>query len=111
MTNPTAKFLTSSALLTIGVVLMMLNVSWLTFLGLALVFFAGYYSPQGQVSQKAILLCLVGAVFSLLAGGNPLVPEPYEAWRPLYLLMLCGVWVWGLASEYRAWRAGKQSGK
>jgi hypothetical protein len=108
MENPTTRLIVYSTLMTLGVVLMLLGISWLMFLGLALVMLAEFLSSRRR-GLRGFLLWAAAAIAILLRdlhNGNAFVQGP----KPLLLgIVLGGVWLWAVASEFQRWRTGGKS--
>jgi hypothetical protein len=103
------KFVAQAGLFSVGVALMLMDISSLTFLGLGVVILSGYFSPQRRFSRKALVLCLTGVVLGLLRGRAAFSPHPIALLYPVYASGLTLIWACGLVYDYRAWRAFKEA--
>jgi len=110
MNNPRTRLVTFATLLTVGIALMLLHISWLSCVGLGLIVLASRFSSRVKSRADWILaLFLYGtgaAVF--LAGGwldrSILHGSPPRKW---YVILLVAAWLLGLASECSRWRKGR----
>ena len=80
----------SLMLLTVGVGVMLIGISWLTFFGLALVVVSTSTSANRRARVIAVLLCLAGAVFGLTRGSRAFSRDQVEWW---YVVVLTGSWL------------------
>lgn len=101
MNNSDMRFALTLSLLTAGLGLMLVGMSWLTFLGLALVVFSDSYMSRRQPKPMALWVCLAGVVLGLMRGSRAFSRTPPEWWDATVLV---GVWLWGVFSEFRRWR-------
>ena len=106
--NPNARqFIVYSALLTIGVILMFIGISWLTFTGLTIALLSSFFSSQWPASSRILFPLLISFGWAVLQfvlsmrDGDIFRGRSPPLW---YWALLTGVWFWGIASEYRRWR-------
>jgi hypothetical protein len=110
MENPTTRLIVYSTLMTLGVVLMLVGISWLMFLGLALVMLAELLST-GRRGLRGFLVYAAVAIAILLRDmhdGVAFAQSPKPLW---FWIALGCAWLWAIASEFQRWRTGGQSGR
>ncbi len=112
MKNSSTRFATLSLLMTIGVVLMLIGITWLLFLGLTLIGLASYFFTQdhqvGGYRHKILLFIAACAfVFLLLAliDGDAFVRQPQPMW-----ISMSAVWLWTIVCEFRRWQKNRNRG-
>jgi len=105
--NSSARlFAVYATLFSFGAVLMMVGISWITFLGLALVLLSLFFSSarsSGSRNLLPLVICLAGSIFQLVCSirtGDILARTPPKMW---YVFLICGVWICCLLSEYLQW--------
>jgi hypothetical protein len=98
------------SLLTLGAVLMLTGVGWLTFLGLALVslteFFVSEKSYKGRLSSY--LFCVGATILILIAElceGEAFVPKARPLW---FWILVVGLWAWGIVTQFRKWQKRRE---
>ena len=98
-----------ATLMTLGVILMLLGISWLMFLGLALIMLATYSFSQKQASGRVgtFLFLSAAAVFVLISDlhdGDAFVQKTRPLW---FWIVLAGAWLFGIISEFRRYQKSK----
>jgi hypothetical protein len=110
MKNGSTRLVIYSTLMTLGVVLMLLGISWLMFLGLALIMLAAFFSSKQQDGGRRLagfLLYAGGAVAFLvwdLRDGDAFVQKSPPVW---FWTALAVAWTWGIVSEFHWWRKNR----
>ena len=90
-------------LMTVGVVLILINISWLTFLGLGVVLLSSFYSSRWPASSRALwpfVVCLLGAILQLsqdVYRGDIFNRKPVPMWL---FIILTAMWLFGISMEY-----------
>ena len=95
----------SLGLLTAGVGLMLVGLSWLTFLGLALVILSESHAYDRKLNSTALWICFAGAVLGLIQGSHSFSRTPPAWW---YVAMLVGIWIFGSFRQLGRWRANRR---
>ena len=109
MKNPSNRLLVYSALMTLGVILMLIGISWLMFFGLALNVLATYSFPQKRARGgiRLFLFLSGAAVFLLISDlhdGDSFVQKTRPLW---FWVVLAGAWLFGIISEFRRYQKSK----
>jgi hypothetical protein len=106
MEDSSTRLVISTTLMTLGIVLMLLGISWLVFLGLALIMLSGLFPSQKADSRGlvAFMIYAAGALMFLildLHDGDAFVQETQPLW---FRIAMVGTWFWSVISEFRRWR-------
>jgi hypothetical protein len=108
----TKQFITYSTLFTVGIILMLLGISWLTFIGATVVLLSSFFSSRWPASFRIFLplfIFLGGAVVDFIwsiRDGDIFSRTPPPLW---FFALLIGALLWGVISEYRSWQRGRSS--
>ncbi len=100
------KLVIYSALVALGVILMLLGVSWLTFLGLALMMLAPHFSSRkvGGAALAAFLFpaaCAVAFLFVEMHRGAAFTTTPRPLW---FWILVVGAGMWAITGQFWRWR-------
>jgi hypothetical protein len=109
MEIPSTKLVIYSALTALGVILMLVGISWLTFLGLALMMLAAHFASHkvGGAGLAAFVLCAASAIlflFSDMHRGTAFAPKPQPLW---FWIVVIGAGGLGILDQFRRWRRGR----
>jgi hypothetical protein len=107
MDNSKTRLLIYSMLMTLGVILILLGISWLMFLGAALIVLAAFFSSKQKAGSRRLmgfLLYAAGAVVFLfwdMHDGYAFAQKkpPIWAW-----VLIIGAGLGGIISEFWRWR-------
>jgi hypothetical protein len=102
MKSDTRLALTLS-LLTAGVGLMLVGMTWLSFLGVALVVLSDSCASGRRPNSAALWVCLAAVVWILMRDGRSAFSRSTPEWW--YIAGLVGVWCWGMIRAFLRRRA------
>jgi hypothetical protein len=106
------KLMIHSTLWALGVVLMLLGITWLMFLGLGLIMLASFFSSQRRPGGRRLAVFLmyalaaVAILFRDLHAGVAFTQEALPWWFGIVIL---GVGLWAVLSELSRWRRSRNS--
>ena len=110
MRNPNLRLIIYAALMTVGVALMLLGITWLMFFGVALIVLAAYFSSRPWVSARhgvGFVVILAAAVDTLVRHshqGDAFARETMPLWFWVSMIVL---WLWAVLSEFhKSWKNG-----
>lgn len=104
------KLMIHSTLWALGVVLMLLGITWLMFLGLGLIMLASLFSSERRTGRRRLVAFLFYAVaaaailFRDLHAGVAFAQEALPWW---FWIVIIGVGLWGILSELGRWRKSR----
>jgi hypothetical protein len=107
MKNPDTRLMIYSTLMTVGVALMLIGITWLMFFGIALVVLAAYFSSQRWTGSRHVVAFIVCAAVTVIEFVRQLDHKDVFAKQnvPLWLWITLGViWLWAVLGEFYKWR-------
>jgi hypothetical protein len=110
MEHSSIKLMIHSTLWAVGVVLMLLGITWLMFLGLGLIMLASLFSSERRTGRRrlvAFLFYAVAAAAILFRDLNAGVAFAQEALPWWFWIVIIGVGLWGILSELGRWRKSR----
>jgi len=99
--------------LTLGIGLMLPDISWLRPLGLLVVVAADNFlrfEPKTSMSPArlfVILVLIMSMVLLELASWDSSAQHNIAP-KPWFAVLLVAIWVWGLTTDYRKWKVAKK---
>jgi hypothetical protein len=111
MEHSGTKLVIHSTLWALGVVLMLLGITWLMFLGLSLIMLASFFSSQRRTGGRglaAFLICAAAAAAILFRDLHAGVAFAQEARPWWFWILILGAGLGGILSEFRRWQADRR---
>ena len=107
MSRSTINLMIYSVLVTLGVMLMALGVTWLMFLGVALTLLASFFSTQYPGGIRRFFGFLLYSIFAIVIlildsqAGDAFAHQWQPGW---WWIVLAVIWLWCIISEFRGRR-------
>ena len=110
MSRSTINLVIYSVLVTLGIVLMALGVTWLMFLGVALALLASFFSTQDPPGIRRFFGFLLYSIFAIVIllrdshAGDTFAHQWQPSW---WWIVLAAIWLYCIISEFRGRREAR----